>query len=118
MRARADVGVVLRGGEVAGRVFQEAQVRAGGAARAEVHRGEEVGRGDAEPEAEEGGEFEGEVVAEVAEGADEGLVGGDGWRDGLLGLVVEEFAEVEGSVEKGEGMSVWAVRRRGLRGEG
>lgn len=42
------------------------------------------------------------------------MVGGDG----LLGLVVEEFAEVEGSVEKGEGVSVWAVRRRGLRVEG
>lgn len=50
-----------------------------------------------EADAEEGVEFEGQVVAVVAEGADLGLVGGDGGGEGLLGFVVEEFAEVEGS---------------------
>lgn len=42
------------------------------------------------------------MVAVVAEGADLGLVGGDGGGEGLLGFVVEEFAEVEGSGWRGE----------------
>jgi hypothetical protein len=62
-----------------------------------VGGGEEGRGGHLEADAEQGVELEGEVVAEVAEGADTGLVGGDGGGDGLLGFVVDELAEVEGS---------------------
>lgn len=58
-----------------------------------------MGRGppDLQADAKQGVEFEREVVAKVTEGAGLGLVGGDGWRDGLLGFAVDELAKVEGS---------------------
>lgn len=72
-----------------------------------------------EADAEEGVEFEGQVVAVVAEGADLGLVGGDGGGEGLLGFVVEEFAEVEGSGAGGGGgvsgtRSGWGLKEVGV----
>lgn len=86
------------GGERSARgIAKKPEDGAGGTLGTEVGGGEEGWRGDLEAGAEEGGQFEGEVVAEVAEGADAGLVGEDGWGEGLLGFVGEEFAEVEGS---------------------
>lgn len=37
-------------------------------------------------------------MARVCEGADLGLVAGDGGRERLLGLAVDEFAKVESSI--------------------
>lgn len=59
--------------------------------------GEEIRGCDAETDAEEGGQLEREVVAEVAEGADFAFAVGDGRGDGLLGFGGDELAEVEGS---------------------
>ncbi len=95
--ARADVVGRGRGGVGARRVAEEAQDGAGGAAGAEMGGCEKGGWGYVETDAEEGGELQGEVVAEVAEGAGLGFVGGDGGWDGLLGFAIDEFAEVERS---------------------
>lgn len=59
--------------------------------------GEKIGRCDAETNAEERGQFEGEVVAVALEGADLVFVVRDGAGDGLLGFGGDELAEVEGS---------------------
>lgn len=84
--------------------------------------GEKVGGRHLEADAEEGVEFEGQVVAVVAEGADLGLVGGDGGGKGLLGFVVEEFAEVEGSGGGGGCVSGtrsgWGLKEGGVEGGG
>ncbi len=98
MRSGADILRSRGGGGAQGRVVQEAKDGAGGALGAKVGGGEETGRIDGKANAEEGVELEGEVVAEIAEGADFALVRDDGVWDRLLGFVVEEFAEVEGSV--------------------
>lgn len=97
--ARADVVGRGGGGVGARRVAEEAQDGAGGPAGAEVCGCEEGGWVHVEADAEEGGQLQGEVVAEVAEGAGLGFVGGDGGGDVLLGFAVDELAEVEGSAE-------------------
>ena len=56
------------------------------------------GRAHLKANAEQGVEFERDMVAEIAKGADLGFIVGDGGRDGLLGFSVDEFAKVEGSL--------------------
>ena len=55
-------------------------------------------RAHLEADTEQRVEFEGDIVAEIAKGADLGFMIGDGGRDGLLGLSVDEFAKVERSL--------------------
>jgi hypothetical protein len=63
-----------------------------------VRAGEEVGRVNLEPQPEQRCELEAELLAEVPEGADGGLVfPREGRWEGLLGFGVDEGAEVEGS---------------------
>ena len=45
--------------------------------------------------AQQGVELQGQVVAEVTEARDAGLVGGNGWGNRLLSLAVDEVTEVE-----------------------